>query len=550
MDYIKGREKYIIESYIENINESKLYLTPELRIKLGRIGDGISKSLLDLEFKDSGEDITFLSLSGNDRMLSFSRLDKVGDDIPRINNKELDEFTKAELDFLWSLNKRKTKDYWGIKKNKRINIKIGKIINKLFPGKFTDKQIEEFVNKFKGHRQHESTYFKIVSGEDIINFYRCDVEGGELGKSCMQNEPESYFEIYSKNPGSCELLALLDKNDDELLGRALIWRIDEFLNYEDQVNTGELDFGFFMDRVYTTQDKYKETFYEYCRKKGWGKRGGTGIYDHNIVSYNNRLYYDIEMKVQLDYIPTKFPYMDTFKSLDPDEDVLYNFETSNLNELWLEETDGKFYSLVPKSFVEIGSHKGELVEKRYTYKYKGKVVHQDDVIYVHESGGVILKENAVQCISYTNQLNGISSFRYYDKTEGGKIIKIDEISNTLWYRIIKKKWESEMNNFRLKLEDIHGLFETAILYKKDFKGDYILITDSISTTKAENGEWYLPTELELFNIKIDKSGKQRIESLMEYYYRVWYGTNDVYLNPINVKLSEKYEQFDKYIKNM
>lgn len=557
MGYIKGRERYIIESYIENINESKLYLSPELRCKLDKIGDEVSKSLLELEFNDSGEDITFLSLTGNDKMISFSRLDKVEKDIPLVNNKDLDDFSKEELDFLWSLNKRKSKDYWGIKKNKRINIKIGKLINKIFPGKFTDKQIEEFVNKFKSRQQSENTDFKMVPGEDIANFYRCDVEGGELGKSCMQNEPESYFEIYSKNPGSCKLLVLLGEND-ELLGRALVWNIDEFLNYEDAVNTGEIEFDYFMDRVYAVEDKYKYSFYEYCKKKGWARRA-EGISNYMDVFYNGRTYNGLEMKVQLDYIPTKFPFMDTFKSLDVDEAVLYNFE-SGINDPWLEETDGGFWTLDPKEFVEIGSHKGELVDSSDTYTYKNKVYHKDDVIYNHGTGGVILKENAVYCIDSLTYLNKISSYGYYDKNDKlNGIVKMDEVSDTLWYKIIKNNWESN-NNY----SDIYGLYETT---KKDFKGDHVLITDTLFTKQAENGEWYPPTEMELFNTKI-KSDRVRLESMMEYYYRVWYnatwdGKDIDNLNPKNIKHNmvishfrlnrvkkTKYKQFDKYIKNM
>lgn len=562
MNYIRNRKKYIIESYIENINESKLFLSPELRKYLKKIDDDISKELLNLEFEDSGKDLSFLDVSKNDKLLSFSRTDKL--DFPI--RKPIDDLTEKELNVLWNLTKNSSRP-WGIRKNQRIDVKIGKIINKLFPGKFKDSEIEVFVNKLKGIQSQNDVQFKLVSGDDIIKYYQCDIndngdgdDGGELGRSCMQNEPRSYFEIYSKNPGVCRLLILVD-GDDLLVGRALVWRIDEILNYDD-VKTGELDFEFFMDRTYTTEEKYEHLFYEYCKKEGWARRAGKSTLAFSDVYYNNRVYYGLQIKVQLNYIPFKFPYMDTFKDLDPTEAVLYNFDTEMSDNLWLEETDGGFFTPSGKMFVEIGSRKGDFVDANEVYEYDRKNIHKDDIIYNHRDGEAILKENAVYCIIYTDQLNEITAHEYLDKNRSG-ILKINEISDTLWYKIIKNNWENNST------DNIYGLHhKTTIFYKKDFKGNYILNTDVIVTRQAENGEWYLSTEMELFNTKVSKPEKNRVESRMEYYYRVWHnatwdGKSIDNLNPKNIKHNmvkdyfrlnqdqkAKYDQYDKYIKNM
>ena len=59
-------------------------------------------------------------------------------------------------------------------KKSRNSIKIGKLINKLFPGKYNDKQIEEFVNKFKSTLEQ--------SGERFIGIF-CQIDHCALSAS-------------------------------------------------------------------------------------------------------------------------------------------------------------------------------------------------------------------------------------------------------------------------------------------------------------------------------------------------------------------------------
>ena len=56
---------------------------------------------------------------------------------------------------------------------------------------------------------------------------------------------KDYFNIYIENPDVCQLLIFTDPND-KLLGRALLWKLEDGSNY--------------MDRIYTNRDSYIELF--------------------------------------------------------------------------------------------------------------------------------------------------------------------------------------------------------------------------------------------------------------------------------------------------
>jgi hypothetical protein len=57
-----------------------------------------------------------------------------------------------------------SKDENDVYTKSRNSLRIGRFINKVFPGKYNDKQIEEFVNKFKAAIE--------VQGEGIRNSRR------------------------------------------------------------------------------------------------------------------------------------------------------------------------------------------------------------------------------------------------------------------------------------------------------------------------------------------------------------------------------------------
>jgi hypothetical protein len=42
-------------------------------------------------------------------------------------------------------------------------------VNKLFPGKYSASEVEEFVNSFKAGTENSAENWELVSGSDIIN---------------------------------------------------------------------------------------------------------------------------------------------------------------------------------------------------------------------------------------------------------------------------------------------------------------------------------------------------------------------------------------------
>lgn len=136
------------------------------------------------------------------------------------------------------------------------DIKVGRFARKIFGDKFSDREYQLFVEKFKGLNLGEFS-FKLLEGEDIIDGYRSKFytyEGGSsnsLKNSCM-NDHLDLINFYKYCP--VKLLVLVD-NQDIIFGRALVWQISEK--------------DYFMDRVYYAFDEDYHKFTNYAISKDW-----------------------------------------------------------------------------------------------------------------------------------------------------------------------------------------------------------------------------------------------------------------------------------------
>ena len=150
--------------------------------------------------------ITYIDLddSGNDKV-SFINSNKISDIL------EYDENNSDIISTLLNNNYPNSLVY-----NKLRNItSIGKLVNKLFPNKYIDKDIETFVNIIKYMRGDIN--FKIVKGYDIIKYYDEKnysynaVLGTRLGDSCMRYSfCKDYIEFYAINEDNVSLLILME----------------------------------------------------------------------------------------------------------------------------------------------------------------------------------------------------------------------------------------------------------------------------------------------------------------------------------------------------
>lgn len=311
---------------LENIlNESILYATPDLEKILKKIDSDISNDLLNTIGNDIKPDITLLDLDKDD-YLTFASMknftknlkDEYGDGFEYIGtnyNKHLVELlVKAQANVL---NKS------------RSQIKIGRLVNQIFPNKYKSKDIEEFVNKFKSVME-SSSQFELIEGDDIEEWYDknnyLEVKG-TLGSSCMGSK-KGIFDLYTKNK-NCRLLIL--KDDDKIVGRALVWKLS-WLSTKDFDNIADNRDVYFMDRQYTISDSDIIKFKEYAKSQNWAYKESNSHSNVGSVVVNGTIYSDSNMNVESSLIDLKkFPYLDTFRTYDPKTGTLYNVDSDDVH---------------------------------------------------------------------------------------------------------------------------------------------------------------------------------------------------------------------------
>lgn len=219
----------------------------------------------------------------------------------------------------------------------RNRMKIGRLVRSLLNdigAKFSDKDIEEFVNEYKAKIDNINNieqYFEIVNGEDIRYWYSVDnhyAQEGSLGGSCMRyDECQEYLDIYVDNK-TVDLLILKSPNDSEkIIGRALLWTLT--------------DGSTFMDRVYVCKDFYSKIFKEYASKNNWlHKRSDNSQEDCDVVKPDGSMREGkLEVKVN-GYEYEKYPYADTLKFYYLYADKISNFSNKEEDYIKIEDTEG------------------------------------------------------------------------------------------------------------------------------------------------------------------------------------------------------------------
>ena len=472
LEYNRFKLNMILESLV---NESMFYYSDEFRVVLNRIKDNdIAQSLLKLKGTDVKPDMTFIDVDDKEGFITFSQIKKAisnvrkwSEDYIKVHRDSInvDAVERGIDSFVADIEKgnyidgdvtQSLKD--DIYTKSRNSVKLGKLINSIFPGEYSAKEVEEFVNKYKSKFVDEKK-FELVEGEDIVHWYNKDnylIEDGSIGSSCMRHSGcRNYFKIYTDNVGICQLLIMKD-NDDEskIVGRALVWK---FTN----VNKEELkEATYYMDRVYVCKDVYYEDFKDYAIKNGWAYRTSHG-YGISDVTYKGTKYSYVKMEIQLDvYDVEQYPYMDTFKRLDIREGILYNDDDRESDCYLLEDTgggykdcSGKWSNYYEDTIPEEEARYSEPLED-YIYadtsvwvdighwRYKGywpddhediiydeyreEYLHRDNSIYCDEEGTYFYEDDAVECVAV---MYGISDYRtdtFSDRCY--KVISIDNMS--------------------------------------------------------------------------------------------------------------------------
>jgi len=207
----------------------------------------------------------------------------------------------------------------------------------VFSGKriedINDSHIEKFVNDItafiKMNMSTENSVIEEVKGEDIRKWYNTDnyqSKTGQLGGSCMSYEfCQGYLDIYTENPHQISLL-ILKSDNNKLIGRALLWKLDNGKR--------------FVDRVYCHTDYDLKIFDKWAIDNKCIYRSPGN--NNNITYYENGLKIEPEaLEVTLHNCDfDQYPYVDTLCYLDQESCTLSNEPIQF--DMELRDTDGKW----------------------------------------------------------------------------------------------------------------------------------------------------------------------------------------------------------------
>lgn len=189
-------------------------------------------------------------------------------------------------------------------KDLRSESRVGKFFLKHFF--LNEIELENIINRYKTFYNFIvhgiDNIFEIVEGEDIAYWYnsiRYKKGGGTLNSSCMRNQPESRFDLYTKNPDNIKLLIIKEK--DLLIGRCLMWISDE----------GEI----YLDRAYTRYDEDSFLFKLYAEEKG---------YDSYFKLVKNK---EFKIKVKKETLKNP-PYLDSM--IIKNDSIILNIKENNV----------------------------------------------------------------------------------------------------------------------------------------------------------------------------------------------------------------------------
>jgi hypothetical protein len=271
-------------------NKIKIFISNKLRKLLENIKDQsiVAKMLLE-EYHDANcladDYVNYISISRDDHSkISYVSSDRIA------TIKESDIWTSP----------------------RRYQAKPGAFVSKLFL-KMPNREIENFSNLYKSEILKPNFSFKVIQGEDIRYYYNADSylkNSGSLGSSCMKYEESGrYLDIYVENPDIVSMLVMLDEYEN-LMGRALLWNLP---NHK------------IMDRIYTINDDLLRNFF-----KKWANE--FDYFSKKEQNWGNTLFFEksgkkeqLKLEIKIPYSYNYYPYLDTFKFIDIDNNVLYNY---------------------------------------------------------------------------------------------------------------------------------------------------------------------------------------------------------------------------------
>jgi hypothetical protein len=248
-------------------------------------------------------------------------------------------------------------DYWT--SSRRFHMKPGGFISKVFKD-VSAKDVEVFSNLYRSEARKPNFKFKIVTGEEIREYYLYDKhasDGGSLGVSCMRYDScQRLFNMYVENPDKVSLLLMLDERG-YVMGRTLLWNFDG---------------NKIMDRIYSINDEQLPFYF-----KKWATENG--YYFRSQQNWYNSIQFErlgegkkiLKLDVKLENFDFRYyPYMDTFKFFNPDTGTFSNYRPNGTDHYTLCASDGGRYDYNYLIYDDIDKY----------YRHRGDTVYLD---YIH-----------------------------------------------------------------------------------------------------------------------------------------------------------------------
>ena len=517
------------------INESMIYYTKEFKDSLYklRLKSKIAQDLIDVEYTDVKPDMTFIGMSDKEGYFSFTQIKKAVnslkksvEELAKSNDIDIDSISRIYTRIEDGTTSQSDVNHlyndapWNLKDKARSDAKIAKLVNQIFPDKYTNKEVEEFTNLFKKVGDTASE-FALVEGEDIRKWYNSDKyesDSGELGNSCMRYQKcGSYLDIYVENPEVCRLLILKSEDGEEIRGRVLIWKIAEI-----DIENVE----YYMDRIYAIDDATKLMFQEYADKQGWLKRLTSNYGDSRDFKLGDDIHTEVEAMVQLkkwkfDY----YPYMDTFKRLEKSDGILINDDDEEDQGYYImthtdgsyDDTSGKwsnwFDERIPESNaiysepledwiynediveVEVGSRRYIGV---YPEDYSGIIqdcvtknwIHRDDSTYSEWYADRFLAEDAISAITWIDEDADLKDCSTSVETLSDQDNNLVDISDL------------ECGEYMSKFDHDTDYVAGDILSKSTETGKYYFNDHSLRVYRTEKGN-FIDYDCQALGLKVD-----------------------------------------------
>ena len=378
-----------IFKFLDFINESvqnlkvPFILSNKFVDVITRIDSPITDEILSFQNQDS--EISLIRVGDSDETVAFTTSSRISSILKSDDPRELRIMVRPLVN--------ETEIYF----KQSTEIRIGRFVRKLFGTKFSDRQIEDFVNQYKSVLQNGKLYFDIRTGLDIIDAYKSNnysYHGGSsnpLMNSCMNDEPR-LIEFYRYVP--VKVLVLVN-DDGHIFGRSLIWKTDK---------------GLFMDRIYTIDDSDYFKFVNYAKQnniiyKAQNKSGNQVPYirsgQESWFKMSVNLNFNVEdyQKDSYSEKPQNFPYMDTF--IYGYGNILSNFEPQDRESFYLfQDTDGDFL---------------EVTIRYDIYGQRIEMQDFDSYVFSETQDGYIYYEDAMWLESEKDYL----SYDYLDNPKNG-----------------------------------------------------------------------------------------------------------------------------------